>query len=358
MTQLLPPLSAAAYQALKADIALRGVLVPVEVDAATGAVLDGHHRLQIARDLGIDAPSVERRFGSDDDRLAHVVALNLKRRHLDPVTWGEFFARYAAAKGMELDGNPGGDQSKASATVALVAKELGVPRRTAFRYLEVARLPEPLREKVRAGERSARSALLEHKRNELSRAIECEPVGVSDSNRPADSGSNGILPLEVLWPTPQYLLHGLAARYFEQASELRHLARSHHDWHGAFNLANLEDKVREVEEAISDAAEEVENAAGVHGELAEKAARHPIPWGGDPGTLLAANARQKNSRGFCAHVGCWRRAVVDGRCPFHPPGSEISPCDEAPPPEVFEPASAASPSGVRPGWSAWGLEAL
>jgi hypothetical protein len=42
--QVMPPLSADEYQALKADIALRGVMVPVEYDQ-DGAVIDGHHRV-------------------------------------------------------------------------------------------------------------------------------------------------------------------------------------------------------------------------------------------------------------------------------------------------------------------------
>ena len=36
------------YQALRDDIAKRGVLVPVEVDKDSGAILDGHHRSEIA----------------------------------------------------------------------------------------------------------------------------------------------------------------------------------------------------------------------------------------------------------------------------------------------------------------------
>ena len=86
--QLLPDLRPDEYAALKADIARRGVLVPIEVDADTGEVLDGHHRLRIARELGTKPPTVSRHFASDEDRIAHVIALNLKRRHLDPVTWG------------------------------------------------------------------------------------------------------------------------------------------------------------------------------------------------------------------------------------------------------------------------------
>jgi len=48
--QLLPSLDDAEYQALKEDIARRGVLVAVEMDECE-RVLDGHHRLQICAEL-------------------------------------------------------------------------------------------------------------------------------------------------------------------------------------------------------------------------------------------------------------------------------------------------------------------
>ena len=43
--QLLPPLTDEEYASLKADIAAQGVLVPVVLDAASGEVIEGHHRL-------------------------------------------------------------------------------------------------------------------------------------------------------------------------------------------------------------------------------------------------------------------------------------------------------------------------
>ncbi len=48
--QLLPPLSDDEYRALKADIAVHGVLVAVEVDDQ-GHIIDGHHRVQAWQEL-------------------------------------------------------------------------------------------------------------------------------------------------------------------------------------------------------------------------------------------------------------------------------------------------------------------
>jgi ParB-like chromosome segregation protein Spo0J len=50
--QVLPPLSGEDYAALKSDIAVRGVLVPVEYDEE-GNILDGHHRVHICAELGM-----------------------------------------------------------------------------------------------------------------------------------------------------------------------------------------------------------------------------------------------------------------------------------------------------------------
>ncbi|MDO8673071.1 MAG: MT-A70 family methyltransferase [Dehalococcoidia bacterium] len=80
--QLLPDLSEEEYEALRADIAARGVMVPVEYDEQ-GNVLDGHHRVRVCGELGItDWPKVVRLGMSEDQKREHVLALNLDRRHL------------------------------------------------------------------------------------------------------------------------------------------------------------------------------------------------------------------------------------------------------------------------------------
>jgi ParB-like chromosome segregation protein Spo0J len=87
--QLLPPLSPEEFASLKADISAHGVLVPIELDT-DGATLDGHHRLRAWTELkaeGVrlpDYPRIVRAGLSEDDKVAHVLALNLARRHLTP----------------------------------------------------------------------------------------------------------------------------------------------------------------------------------------------------------------------------------------------------------------------------------
>jgi ParB-like chromosome segregation protein Spo0J len=80
--QVLQALRPEEYSALKADILQRGVLVPVEIDAESGAIIDGHHRARIAHELGLKYRTIRRRFDSDAERIQHALKLNLLRRNL------------------------------------------------------------------------------------------------------------------------------------------------------------------------------------------------------------------------------------------------------------------------------------
>lgn len=110
--QLLPPLLYDEYESLKADIAERGVLVAIEFDE-DGNVLDGHHRLQIAHELGIeDYPTVIRSGWTEAQKRSHARSLNVHRRHLNQEQRRLLIAQ-------ELLENP-------SASNNSVAKRLGV----------------------------------------------------------------------------------------------------------------------------------------------------------------------------------------------------------------------------------------
>lgn len=80
-TSLLPALSEEQFAELKADIAERGCLVPVELDDE-GQVLDGAHRIRACSELGIKPPTITRRGLSEDEKRAHAIALNIQRRQL------------------------------------------------------------------------------------------------------------------------------------------------------------------------------------------------------------------------------------------------------------------------------------
>lgn len=86
--QLLPDLGPQDYEALKANVAANGVRIPVVIDAETGKVLDGHHRVRAVEELraeGAKVPDFPRQvvgFQTDEERVAFVLAVNLLRRHL------------------------------------------------------------------------------------------------------------------------------------------------------------------------------------------------------------------------------------------------------------------------------------
>ncbi len=84
--QLFPSLSEAAFRRLKADIAKRGVLVPIERDE-NGELLDGHHRVRAWQELAaegihVEMPILLRLDMSESEKREHVRSVNLLRRHL------------------------------------------------------------------------------------------------------------------------------------------------------------------------------------------------------------------------------------------------------------------------------------
>jgi hypothetical protein len=80
--QVMPPLSAEEYAALKNDIAEHGVKVPVDTDE-DGNILDGHHRAAIADELGIAYETrVVTGLTDDNAKREHALTVNLTRSHL------------------------------------------------------------------------------------------------------------------------------------------------------------------------------------------------------------------------------------------------------------------------------------
>jgi ParB-like chromosome segregation protein Spo0J len=103
------------YAALRDDIAARGVLVPITVDQH-GVIIDGHHRQQIAEELGIPCPRVVREFANDEERHDAALGLNLKRRHLNREQMRELIA-------VEFEWTP-------DASDRAIARRLGCSHRT------------------------------------------------------------------------------------------------------------------------------------------------------------------------------------------------------------------------------------
>src|SRR4051812_8423958 len=116
------------------------MLEPVVRDAVTGAVVDGHQREEVARELGLKVLYREVYFASSEERQAYALAVNLVRRRLSDRQWGEMFNKLVLHR-KEKQGGTDRDElnSTTGATVALVAEEQGVARRTAFRRMALAK---------------------------------------------------------------------------------------------------------------------------------------------------------------------------------------------------------------------------
>jgi N6-adenosine-specific RNA methylase IME4 len=86
--QVCRPLTPIEYEALKADIAEHGVLIPIEVDE-NGDILDGHHRVQAWQELraeGVNVPQwakLIRQGLSEEQKRNHARKLNVLRRQMD-----------------------------------------------------------------------------------------------------------------------------------------------------------------------------------------------------------------------------------------------------------------------------------
>jgi DNA modification methylase len=81
----LPPLPADQYEALRANIAVNGVLIPIIVDSdgRKRGIIDGNHRKKIADELGYDCPEIVQAGLDEDEKRTLARALNLARRQLN-----------------------------------------------------------------------------------------------------------------------------------------------------------------------------------------------------------------------------------------------------------------------------------
>lgn len=86
--QVMPDLTPDEFTTLKADISERGIIVPIVIDAESGEIIDGHHRLKAHEELRAEGVKVQpyprevRTFADDEERMAVALSVNLARRHL------------------------------------------------------------------------------------------------------------------------------------------------------------------------------------------------------------------------------------------------------------------------------------
>jgi ParB-like chromosome segregation protein Spo0J len=167
--QAMPALTNEAQAALRDDIAVHGVQVPI-LCTTKGDIVDGHCRAAIAEELGVDCP----RLTVDLDDTAAIetaLRLNLLRRHLGPIAWAQAFRRLAEVRGVaDRIGAPGRPTANAD-TLSALSKELGVDPRTARRRL---RLADTLADHPDLAARVDRGEVDSHRAEELARMVTFE----------------------------------------------------------------------------------------------------------------------------------------------------------------------------------------
>jgi hypothetical protein len=154
--QVMPALPAEDYEALKADIAARGVMVAIEMDEY-GNILDGYNRIKVCRELGInDYPVVVRSGLSEAEKLTHARRVNLLRRHLSQEQRRQLVAD-------ELRGDPSRSDRQIAAGLGVDHKTVGAARDRLGGTGEIPQL-----EKTTGTDGKARPVNRQHKRRLIS----------------------------------------------------------------------------------------------------------------------------------------------------------------------------------------------
>lgn len=147
---LFPPLARDQYEALRLDIQANGQRVPIVLHGLE--VIDGWHRLQICRELGIE-PRVES-LGASIDPMQYSISINLARRHLSTSEKAMIAAKISLAKEVAThESNALAAPENPPFTVAEVAARFGVSERSVRSARKVVQTrDEALIQKASSGE--------------------------------------------------------------------------------------------------------------------------------------------------------------------------------------------------------------
>src|SRR5215471_4077596 len=137
--QFFQPLSSQERDALKRDIEVRGIQVPIELDS-DGNILDGHHRWQIAQELGWTAEKIRtvtrHDLKTEDAKITHVLKVNLlRRKNVSPLTQAKCIVTLKNVRNIDTTTNHNGNTPGADTLTALW-KELRLNERSGRRYLQ------------------------------------------------------------------------------------------------------------------------------------------------------------------------------------------------------------------------------
>ncbi len=150
--QVMPDMMPEEFAALKADIATRGVISPIDIDE-TGAILDGHNRYRAWSELQCNEPPpvIVRSGLTEDEKRSFAIRQNIKRRHLTRAQMQDLIER-------ELKDRPDRSDRKIEADLGVDHKTIGRLRRALNATGEVPQLDATTGAdgRVRSNKRKAR----------------------------------------------------------------------------------------------------------------------------------------------------------------------------------------------------------
>ncbi|WP_435322294.1 ParB/RepB/Spo0J family partition protein [Klebsiella sp. HN106] len=144
-----PYISGDAYETLKEDIRINGILEPVYL--FEGKIIDGRNRYRVAKELGLDDIPTQEYEG--DNPVGFVQSMNLHRRQLTP-------SQKAAAAAFLAEFKQGqhGDEEEYE-TQEAIAKKLGISRRMVVEATSLKKNADSkLIERVKTGDISLHNA--------------------------------------------------------------------------------------------------------------------------------------------------------------------------------------------------------
>ena len=142
----LPAVDDATYAAMKADIAEHGILHPVTVNARTWHIVMGHHRVQIAQELGWETVPADLIDVDEGEEERLMIADNILRRQIDKPMDKARLIRWLK----ELHGVKQG-KNNSSFKLKEEAESLGLSETTAWRLDQLNDLILPLQAMVDDG---------------------------------------------------------------------------------------------------------------------------------------------------------------------------------------------------------------
>jgi ParB-like chromosome segregation protein Spo0J len=145
---LLPPLSSDELENLTKQIREDGVQTPVVVWKEFDIIVDGHHRVEIAEQLGIDYPVKRKSFPDEDSVARYIIETQGARRNISKFDLerriGAYYESVKQNHGGQERGSGQNDHSIPKRTDERVAKIFKVSPKTVRRSAKFAQVVEKL----------------------------------------------------------------------------------------------------------------------------------------------------------------------------------------------------------------------